>query len=104
MRNPVRSAPSDARPPDLSIGTCPAPEKKVRCSQPLTPRPSKYSALATNVTRRGISNGMNSQSAYDIWLLARIAGPSAGTFSAPSVRGRKTVLSTGPINTHLSSQ
>ena len=26
---------------------------------------------------------MNSQSAYERWLLARIAGPSAGTFSAP---------------------
>ena len=30
---------------------------------------------------------MNSQSAYERWLLARIAGPSSGTFSAPETRG-----------------
>ena len=102
--SPVRSAPSEARPPDRSIGTCPAPEKNVRCSQPLMPRPSKYSALATKVTRRGITSGMNSQSEYDRWLLARMAGPSVGTPSAPSARGRKIVFRIGPISTHLSTQ
>ena len=56
----------------------------------------KYSALATNVTRRGITSGMNSQSEYERWLLARIAAPSSGTFSVPSAYGRKISLSNGP--------
>ena len=43
----------------------------------------KYSALATNVTLRERVSGMKSQSAYERWLLARIAGPSAGTFGGP---------------------
>ena len=38
----------------------------------------KYSAFATKVTRRGMVSGMNSQSAYDRWLLARIAGAVVG--------------------------
>ncbi len=64
----------------------------------------KYSALATNVTRRGRVSGMNSQSAYDRWLLARIAGPSRGTFSAPYTRGRKTTRSHGPRAIHFRNQ
>ena len=47
---------------------------------------------------------MNSQSAYDRWLLARIAGPVAGTFSAPSTWGRKTSLSHGPSAIHFRNQ
>ena len=45
------------------MGTWPAPEKNVFCSQPLRPLPVKYSAFATKVTRRGSVSGMNSQSA-----------------------------------------
>ena len=64
----------------------------------------KYSALATKVTRRGSVSGMKSQSAYDRWLLARIAGPSAGTFSAPWTCGRKTSRSHGPRAIHFRNQ
>ena len=58
-------------------------------NQPLMPGVLKYSALATNVTRRDSVSGMNSQSAYDRWLLATMSGPYSGTFSTPSTRGRK---------------
>ena len=64
----------------------------------------KYSAFATNVTRRGSVSGMNSQSAYERWLLARIAGPSSGTFSAPSMTGRKMTRRNGPRAIHLRNQ
>ena len=80
------------------------PEKNVFLNQPLTPGSVKYSAFATKRTIRGRPSGMNSQSAYDRWLPARIAGPSAGTFSAPSTRGRKTSFSHGPMATHLSTE
>ena len=76
-------APSAALAPDRSIGTCPAPVKNFFWNQPLMPGVVKYSALATKVTRRVSVSGMNSQSAYDRWLLARIAGPSSGTWSMP---------------------
>ncbi len=56
-------APSAAEAPPRSIGTCPAPEKNFFWNQPLTPGVVKYSALATNVTRRVKVSGMNSQSA-----------------------------------------
>jgi hypothetical protein len=90
--------------PERSIGTCPAPEKNFRWNQPLRPGVVKYSALATKVTRRGRVSGMNSQSAYDRWLLARMAGPDAGTFSAPSTWGRNTSFNHGPRATHLRNQ
>ena len=54
------------------------PEKNFFWNQPLTPGVVKYSALATKVTRRVSVSGMNSQSAYERWLLARIAGPVLG--------------------------
>ena len=98
------SAPSAAVAPDLSMGTWPAPEKNFFWNQPLMPGVLKYSALATKVTRRGSVSGMNSQSANDRWLLARIAGPVAGTCSAPVTCGRKTSRSTGPRATHLRNQ
>jgi hypothetical protein len=90
--------------PDRSIGTWPAPEKNLRWNQPLIPGEVKYSALATKVTRRGRVSGMKSQSAYDRWLLARMAGPSSGTFSAPSTTGRKIIRSRGPMATHFRNQ
>ena len=43
----------------------------------------KYSVLARNVTLRGTITGMKNESQNDRWLLARIAGPSSGTFSQP---------------------
>ncbi len=86
------------------MGTWPAPEKNFFWNQPLMPGVLKYSAFATNVTRRGSVSGMNSQSAYDRWLLARIAGPSSGMCSAPSTCGRKTIRRTGPIATHFRNQ
>ncbi len=97
-------APAAASAPVRSIGTWPEPEKKVFCNQPLTPLPVKYSALATKVTRRESVSGMNSQSAYERWLLARMAGPSSGTWSPPSTWGRKTIRSSGPMATHLRNQ
>ena len=47
---------------------------------------------------------MNIQSEYDRWLLARIAGPSSGTFSAPSTTGRKMTRRIGPMAIHLRNQ
>ncbi len=64
----------------------------------------KYSALATKVTRRGRVSGMNIQSEYDRWLLARIAGPLSGTFSAPSATGRKISFRKGPRAIHFRNQ
>src|SRR3954467_10828997 len=100
----AESAPSAAVAPDLSMGTWPAPEKNFFWNQPLMPGDVKYSALATKVTRRGRVSGMNSQSAYDRWLLARIAGPVAGTCSAPETWGRKMTRSQGPRATHFRNQ
>src|SRR6188472_1829047 len=97
-------APSAAFAPDRSMGTWPEPEKNFRWNQPLIPGVVKYSALATKVTRRGRVSGMNIQSEYDRWLLARMAGPLAGTFSAPETWGRKTRRSHGPRATHLRNQ
>ncbi len=98
------SAPSAALAPERSIGTWPAPEKNFFWNQPLMPGVVKYSAFATNVTRRCSVSGMNSQSAYERWLLARIAGPSAGTCSAPSTTGRKISRSSGPMAIHFRNQ
>ena len=86
------------------MGTWPAPEKNFFWNQPLMPGVVKYSALATKVTRRGRVSGMKSQSAYDRWLLARIAGPLAGTCSAPETCGRKMSRSRGPRATHFRNQ
>jgi hypothetical protein len=76
-------APSAALAPERSIGTWPAPVKNFFWNQPLMPGEVKYSALATKVTRRVSVSGMNNQSAYERWLLARMAGPSSGTWSTP---------------------
>jgi hypothetical protein len=56
---------------------------------------SKYSALATKVTRLRTTSGRNRLSINEWWLDARIAGPFFGTFSAPSTRTRKTNRNTG---------
>ena len=101
---PVRMASSAAEASVRSIGTCPLPAKKTRCRKPLTPVPVKYSALARKVTRRLRDSGMKIQSAAERWLLARMAAPVAGTFSAPSARGRKTRRTAGPMATNFKNQ
>ena len=65
MRSPVSMAAWAARPPDRSIGIMPVPTKKLRTSQPLRPRPVKYSALATKVTFRLTISGMKIESEKD---------------------------------------
>src|SRR5215475_3132599 len=66
------------------------------------PLPVKYSAFATKVTFRRTISGMKIESEKERWLLAMIAGPSAGTLSRPSTCGRKINLSQGPRMTYLS--
>src|SRR2546423_3858391 len=61
---------------------------------------SKYSALATYVTRRGTDSGTNHESKNEQWLAARMAGPSAGTCSNPSTARRKYHRTRGP-RSHL---
>jgi hypothetical protein len=80
------------------------PTKNIFVSQPLRPRPVKYSCLATNVTRRLTISGMKIESENDRWLLARIAGPWSGTCSRPSTLGLKINLSQGPRKMYLSSE
>ena len=101
---PVSSAAFAAEPPQRSIGICPTPVKNIRLSKPLSPLPVKYSGLARKVTCRGTISGMKIESENDRWLLAMIAAPSAGTWSAPSTRGRKSSRSQGPRSTYFSSQ
>lgn len=57
--------------------------------RPLTPVPSKYSALARNVTCRGATIGMISESMNDRWLLARMTGPLRGMLPRPVTSGRR---------------
>src|SRR5690348_5198242 len=70
----------DADPPPRRIGIWPTARKNQAVLGS-----SKYSALATNVMRRRSTSGRKIESENDRWLLARIAGPSAGTPSLPSV-------------------
>src|SRR5690606_18417122 len=93
-----------ARPPVRSTGIVPVPVQNILTSQPLSPLPVKYSALATNVTFRLTTSGMKIESEKERWLLARIAGPVSGTCSSPSTTGRKTTRSQGPSRTYFSSQ
>ena len=64
-----------ARPPERSTGMVPVPTKNILVRKPLTPRPLKYSCLATKVTFRFTISGMKIESENDRWLLAMIAGP-----------------------------
>ena len=95
-RSPVLSARSLASPPDRSTGICPTPLKKALLTRPFRPRPVKYSALARKMTLRGSGSGPKKWSENDRWLLARMAGPSRGTFSVPSAHGRNTIARNGP--------
>jgi hypothetical protein len=47
------------------------------------------------VIRRGTISGKKIESRNERWLLARIAGPYAGMFSAPSTSGRKITRKVG---------
>ena len=47
---------------------------------------------------------MKSQSATERWLPTSSAGPSAGTFCRPVIRGRPVSRRNGPMRTYLSSQ
>ena len=65
----------------------------------------KYSGLAEedDLAAR-ITSGRKNESMTARWLLARIAPPSAGTFSAPRTQGRYTRRSSGPTMTRFMSQ
>ena len=59
----------------------------------------------TRVGGQNIPNTRTTPESSDFQrLLARMAGPSSGTCSDPSVCGRKMSLRSGPIRTHLSNQ
>ena len=96
IRTPAVSAPLAASASSRSIGTCPTPAKNIRDNLPLMPGVVKYSALARKVTRRLTISGMKKESQKERWLLARIAPPVSGTFSAPSTYGRQIAFSHGP--------
>src|SRR3954454_6130977 len=64
---------------------------------------SKYSALATNVTRRRSTSGRKIESEKDRWLLASMAGPFLGRFSSPSTRTRNRNRRIG-VRTAFSTQ
>lgn len=63
----------------------------------------KYSIFAEKVIRRGTISGRKMESEKDRWLLARMAGPVAGTWCSPSTQGRKTRRTGGPTTTCLST-
>ncbi len=54
--------------------------------------------------RRSIMRGRKIESENDRWLLAMIAAPSDGTFSAPSTLGRNSSFNHGPRRTNFNSQ
>ena len=62
--------------------------KNARRGRLASDRPSKYSALARNATRRGTASGITMLSMNARWLLATISGPVAGMCSRPSMTGR----------------
>ena len=95
-------APSAAEAPERSMGTWPA-RRNFFWNQPLMPGVLKYSAFATNVTRRGSVSGMNSQSAYDRWLLAGSRVPRRGCAPLLDVRAEDDPED-GPIATHFRNQ
>jgi hypothetical protein len=103
-RSRVSSAACAALPPLRSTGMVPVPVKNRRINRPLIPLPVKYSAFATNVTRRFTISGVKIESENERWLQARITGPDAGTLASPSTRGRKMAFRTGPSTTYFSSQ
>src|SRR4051794_19601735 len=65
------------------------PVRKVRVAHCRAPPGAKYSCLARNDTRRGVTSGIRKLSRKDRWLAARITGPVRGTLPAPVTSGRK---------------
>ena len=53
---------------------------------------------------RSSTRGSTNESITARWLLARIAPPSAGTFSTPRVHGLKKSFSHGPAKTRFINQ
>ena len=99
---PLRTAASPApRPPERSTGSWPTPLKNAAVRRPFTPGEVKYSAFAMKVTFRSRTAGRKKESEKDRWLLARIAGPSAGMFSRPSTQGLKASLSDPPMENFI---
>src|ERR1700722_2574468 len=91
------SARSDAEPPSRRIGICPAARKNQAVFQE-----SKYSALATKVTLRRMTNGKKNESQKEVWFGARITGPCFGTLLRPVTRTRHPTKNIGlsrPFNT-----
>ena len=63
------------------------------------PLPVKYSSLARKLTGRRASRLITMESMNDRWLLARMTGPSSGTFSMPSTArlSASSKVSTTPL-------
>jgi hypothetical protein len=80
------SARSDADPPSRRIGICPAARKNQAVFHE-----SKYSALATKVTLRRITNGKKNESQKEVWFGARMTGPRLGTLLRPVTRTRQPI-------------
>ncbi len=64
----------------------------------------KYSDLPMKTISRGSTSGRKNESMTARWLLARMAGPSSGTFSTPRTQGRYTRRSRGPTITRFINQ
>ena len=85
------------RPPERSIGCIPTARRNQATTWATGPLPagSNISLFAGKVIWRGSIAGVNSVSPQETWLLTRITGPEAGTFSAPSIQGRHSSRITG---------
>ncbi len=86
------------------MGSWFAASKNRRVTHPFTPGPVKYSCLARKCTWRSSMAGMNTESETDRWLLARIAGPSVGTFPRPFTQGRNSRRVAGATANVLADQ
>src|SRR4051812_30781303 len=84
-----------ARYPPRGTGMASMPSMNARVTHCLGLPPRKYSSLARNDTRRGVTSGMRKLSTNDRWLAARMTGPTRGTFPAPCTSGRKAIRDSG---------
>src|SRR5689334_9507591 len=93
-RSSTRAAALRARslalPPARSIGIMPMAGNRNFVFQS-----SMYSALPTNVIRRGSTSGIMNESMTDVWFGHMIAGPSVGTFCKPSTCTRQPKRNNG---------
>src|SRR5664280_2646286 len=64
------------------MGTEPTAVNSERFNAPRMPWPVKYSDLARNTTRLGVTSGMTMLSTNERWLLASSSGPVGGRFTA----------------------